>query len=259
MGLRFRKSLRILPGLRFNLTRRGLSTTLGPPGATVNIGSSGMRGNVGLPGTGLSYSQRLSGLGGGSAGPNQKVGQGGGCAFLAVIGFFILLVSMCSKNDNGPNQPSASSSGTASQSQVLETRYVSAQFLNCRDEPSPSGKKVGLLAQNDTAEVIETSGTWSKLRQASGDCWVASSFLAASPVLVAQSLTSSGISDTLHAGSSGPASRPKARSNAKSSKKRMSSGHYLDGSCPCSGSKVCIGPRGGRYCITSGGNKRYGV
>lgn len=31
------------------------------------------------------------------------------------------------------------------------------------------------------------------------------------------------------------------------------------GSCPCSGSKVCVGPRGGRYCITSGGNKRYGV
>jgi len=28
-------------------------------------------------------------------------------------------------------------------------------------------------------------------------------------------------------------------------------------SCPCSGSKVCVGPRGGRYCITSGGNKRY--
>lgn len=22
---------------------------------------------------------------------------------------------------------------------------------------------------------------------------------------------------------------------------------------------VCIGPRGGRYCITSGGNKRYGI
>lgn len=28
--------------------------------------------------------------------------------------------------------------------------------------------------------------------------------------------------------------------------------------CPCSGGDVCIGPRGGRYCITSGGNKRYG-
>jgi len=28
-------------------------------------------------------------------------------------------------------------------------------------------------------------------------------------------------------------------------------------SCPCSGSANCYGPRGGRFCITSGGSKRY--
>jgi hypothetical protein len=27
--------------------------------------------------------------------------------------------------------------------------------------------------------------------------------------------------------------------------------------CPCSGTKNCTGPRGGSYCITSGGKKRY--
>jgi hypothetical protein len=32
-----------------------------------------------------------------------------------------------------------------------------------------------------------------------------------------------------------------------------------EGSCPCNGGDVCVGPRGGRYCITGGGNKRYGV
>ncbi len=31
------------------------------------------------------------------------------------------------------------------------------------------------------------------------------------------------------------------------------------GECPCNGGRVCVGPRGGRYCITSSGNKRYGV
>ena len=30
-----------------------------------------------------------------------------------------------------------------------------------------------------------------------------------------------------------------------------------DTGCPCNGNKLCTGPRGGRYCITSGGNKRY--
>lgn len=32
-----------------------------------------------------------------------------------------------------------------------------------------------------------------------------------------------------------------------------------DGKCPCNGGKVCVGKRGGRYCVTSSGRKRYGV
>lgn len=31
------------------------------------------------------------------------------------------------------------------------------------------------------------------------------------------------------------------------------------GECPYNGGNLCGGPRGGRYCITSNGNKRYGV
>lgn len=31
------------------------------------------------------------------------------------------------------------------------------------------------------------------------------------------------------------------------------------GNCSCAGGNVCFGPRGGRFCITSGGNKRYGI
>lgn len=33
--------------------------------------------------------------------------------------------------------------------------------------------------------------------------------------------------------------------------------HSASASCPCSGSKYCTGSRGGQYCITSGGTKRY--
>lgn len=28
-------------------------------------------------------------------------------------------------------------------------------------------------------------------------------------------------------------------------------------SCPCGGRSLCVGPRGGRYCIAPGGKKRY--
>lgn|GEM_PF-2067001 len=33
----------------------------------------------------------------------------------------------------------------------------------------------------------------------------------------------------------------------------------MGGGCSCAGGNVCYGPRGGRYCITSGGKQRYGI
>ena len=65
MGFRFRKTIRILPGVRINLSRGGISTSLGGPGATVNVGRGGVRGTVGLPGTGMSYSEQLTSTDGG--------------------------------------------------------------------------------------------------------------------------------------------------------------------------------------------------
>lgn len=57
MGLNFRKSLKIAPGIRVNLTKKGVSSvSLGPRGAKVNIGKKGTRTTVSVPGTGLSYS-----------------------------------------------------------------------------------------------------------------------------------------------------------------------------------------------------------
>lgn len=63
MGFRFRKSIRLLPGVRLNLSKSGVSTSIGRRGATVNLSERGARGTVGLPGTGLSYSQDLTNSG----------------------------------------------------------------------------------------------------------------------------------------------------------------------------------------------------
>ncbi len=60
-GLRFQKRLRIFPGLRINLSKSGASTTLGPRGAGGNIGKDGITTNAGIPGTGLSYRQKVGG------------------------------------------------------------------------------------------------------------------------------------------------------------------------------------------------------
>lgn len=59
MGFRFRKSIKLLPGIRINLSKSGVSASIGKPGATVNISERGARGTVGLPGTGISYSEKL--------------------------------------------------------------------------------------------------------------------------------------------------------------------------------------------------------
>jgi hypothetical protein len=58
-GLRFQKRLRILPGLRINLSKSGASASVGPRGADVNIGRNGVTTNAGIPGTGLSYRQKV--------------------------------------------------------------------------------------------------------------------------------------------------------------------------------------------------------
>ncbi len=63
MPLRFQRSIKLLPGVHLNLSKTGVSLSLGTKGATVNIGRQGARGTVGLPGTGLSYTQRLGRLG----------------------------------------------------------------------------------------------------------------------------------------------------------------------------------------------------
>ena len=61
MGLRFRKIFSIIPGVRLNVSKSGVSTSLGGHGATVNVGTNGKRTvTVGIPGTGLSYNAPLN-------------------------------------------------------------------------------------------------------------------------------------------------------------------------------------------------------
>src|SRR5436190_3161515 len=59
MGLRFRRSVRLFPGVRLNFSRSGVSTSIGVRGASVTLGQRGVYGNVGLPGSGVSYRTRL--------------------------------------------------------------------------------------------------------------------------------------------------------------------------------------------------------
>src|ERR1700724_1286409 len=58
MGFRFRRSFKVAPGLRLNLSKSGVSTSVGRRGLWFTIGPRGTRTAVGMPGTGLSYTEQ---------------------------------------------------------------------------------------------------------------------------------------------------------------------------------------------------------
>lgn len=58
MGLRFRRSINVAPGIRLNFGPKGFaSVSIGGRGARMTIGNRGTTHTVSMPGTGLSYSE----------------------------------------------------------------------------------------------------------------------------------------------------------------------------------------------------------
>ena len=59
MGWRFSKRVTIFPGVTLNLSKGLPSLSIGLRGAKINLGKRGTRYTVGVPGTGLSYTQNI--------------------------------------------------------------------------------------------------------------------------------------------------------------------------------------------------------
>jgi hypothetical protein len=59
MSWRFRKTFKVLPGVKLNLTRHGLSATLGAAPFSVNVGPRGVYRNVSIAGTGIWSRERM--------------------------------------------------------------------------------------------------------------------------------------------------------------------------------------------------------
>jgi hypothetical protein len=57
MAIRFRKSIKVAPGLKLNISKSGVSASVGRNGLTANLSKRGTRTTVGIPGTGLSASK----------------------------------------------------------------------------------------------------------------------------------------------------------------------------------------------------------
>jgi hypothetical protein len=54
MPIRFRKTIKVAPGVRLNLGKSGMSLSVGAKGAKLNFSKKGVRETMGVPGTGIS-------------------------------------------------------------------------------------------------------------------------------------------------------------------------------------------------------------
>jgi hypothetical protein len=60
MAWSYRKRIKIIPGVRLNFSKSGISTSIGVRGANLTFGKSGTYLNTGIPGTGIYNRQKLS-------------------------------------------------------------------------------------------------------------------------------------------------------------------------------------------------------
>jgi hypothetical protein len=128
-------------------------------------------------------------------------------------------------------------------------------------DPAPATQPVTLdddrstvrLVRGARLEILERRGAWAKVSPTGEACWIAAAQIDDTPA-------PDRAPTALYAPSASAAvPLARRRASAAAGRPRRSTGLSSGGSCPCGSGNICIGPRGGRYCITSGGNKRYGM
>jgi hypothetical protein len=175
MGFRFRRSVRLMPGVRLNFSSRGVSTSLGGRSATVNLSRRGTRATVGIPGSGLSYSTLLSRPVRRPSLASTVRPAGSPIAGSIVIGILLLMLAMYVSAHGARSSQSPEPVAKPSPAAILRT--VMGDGVNCRATPSKAGAILAKLSKGDQLSVLEQQPEWTKLVHPGGDCWVANSLL----------------------------------------------------------------------------------
>jgi hypothetical protein len=161
MPWRFQKRISILPSVRINLGKRGVSTSVGPKGADINIGRHGVTTNAGLPGTGLSHRQTLGH-------PGTWLGVG---LFVVALAFAAFRAGYFEKF--APASPHTTAAETASGT----IRYVHRANSVLRGTPSASAPALAHEAKGAKVTVLSIDGPWSKVNDGEHEGWMRSSVL----------------------------------------------------------------------------------
>ena len=176
MGFRFQKRLSILPGVRINLSKGGVSTSLGPRGADVNIGRTGVTTNAGIPGTGLSYRSKVGGTGGKLGIPALVAGLGFWAFqhFAKIEKVIAPAMPHAAQTSTNPAQPAASAPGSA-------IRYVHREGSVLRETKNTSGSSLKKEAKGAEVTLLESDGDWAKVQDGGLTGWMRMSVLGVAP------------------------------------------------------------------------------
>lgn len=170
-GGRFQKRISIIPGLlRINLSKSGTSVSAGPEGADINIGRNGVTTNAGIPGTGLSYRQKVGG-GKGMLGILLVIGGLGLWAFQHQGKIHKFIDPILGMNSNGAAGNTASSA----------LRYVHRESAILREEPKPSGRILNKKTKGDIVTLMAQSDGWAKVNDGTVTGWMRASTLGTEP------------------------------------------------------------------------------
>ncbi|HEY2011158.1 MAG TPA: DUF4236 domain-containing protein [Rhizomicrobium sp.] len=192
MAFRFQKRISILPGVRINLSKSGASASLGPRGADVNIGRDGVTANAGIPGTGLSYRQKLGGKAkGGFLGVLAIIGGLGVWAFqhagkiekaVAPMKSATISTERPTGLSTGPSTGEASTSLSLVNTSGNMLRYVHRKNSILRVEPKASGDILKSELKGATVTLdSQTDDGWSKVTDGNVTGYMRSSVLGVEP------------------------------------------------------------------------------
>jgi hypothetical protein len=98
MGLRFFRRMRIAPGVTLNLSKSGVSASVGTRGACVTVGPRDTRQTIGLPGSGVYWTEQQSWRARAqrtSAAPPAPRSIGGIIGWLIVLFVLLLIIASC--------------------------------------------------------------------------------------------------------------------------------------------------------------------
>lgn len=216
MAWRYRRSVKLLPGIRMNMGRKGVTSfSFGGRGMTVNVNKRGTKTTYSLPGTGLSYQTQRTGHPTGkpqvtvsrSPGsvPPPKPGINKPIVVYACVGIVALItygalqpkspqvggaivasrattsspISLPSASDLIPSAVAAPAPTGQHAASAQLRAATTTTGANIRSQPSRTASIVKVLDKGTEVLVLESSGGWARVASDNRDPlgWINSSLL----------------------------------------------------------------------------------